>query len=152
MDKYKSCDYMFYLIPYIAEIIVSDKLTDAQRELQFNAILRLQGILKYYEKLGYRGDLICRIAEKKGAMICQVTTKSEMLKLLKPDCPHYDGNKFITGKYNVPEEELICWSEVSLKAGGPLISAACERYISLFKSVFPDIANDFGLIRREGRS
>ncbi len=140
MDECNSHDYMFYLIPYIAEILVSDKLTDSQRELQFGALQQLQGILRHYESLGYRADLICKIAEKKGAMILNVTTKSEMLKLLKPDCPHYDGNKFIPGKYNVPEEELICWSEVSLRGGRPLISAACKRYAELFKSVYPEQA------------
>lgn len=140
MDECKAHDYMFYLIPYIAEILVSDKLTDSQRELQFGALRQLQGILRYYESLGYRADLICKIAEKKGAMILNVTTKSEMLKLLKPDCPHYDGNKFIPGKYNVPEEELISWSEVSLRGGRPLISAACKRYAELFKSIYPEQA------------
>lgn len=149
MCTFNSRDYMFYLIPYIAEILVSDKLTDSQRELQFGALQQLQGILRHYESLGYRGDLICKIADKKGAMICKITIKSEMSEVLKPDCPHYDGNKFIPGKYNVPEEELICWSEVSLRA--PLLSVACERYISLFKSVFRDIVNDSGLFRREGR-
>lgn len=132
---------MLYLIPYIAEIIVTDKLTDAQKILQFEAIMQLQGILKHYEKLGYKPNLICKIAEKKGAMIRTVTTKSEMLKLLKPDCPCYDGNKFVAGKYNVPEEELIGWSEVSLKGGGPLMDIACKRYLELFKQVYPEYAS-----------
>ncbi len=135
-------DYMFYLIPYIAEIITAEKLTDAQRTLQFDAIMRLQGILNHYKKLGYRADLISKIAEKKGAMIRTVTTKSEMLKVLKPDCPRYDGNKFVVGKYNVPEEELICWSEVSLKCGRPLMDIACNRYLEIFKQVYPEYASE----------
>lgn len=136
-----SQDHMVYLIPYIAEIIVSDKLTNEQKTLQFDAMMQLQGILKHYAKLGYKADLICKIAEKKGAMILTVTTKSEMLKLLKPDCPRYDGNKFVAGKYNVPEEELIGWSEVSLKGGGPLMDIACKRYLELFKQVYPEYAS-----------
>ena len=139
--KNVSEDYMVYLIPYISEIIVSDKLTDLQRELQFNAIIQLRGILNHYEKLGYRADLICKIADKKGAMILTVTTKSEMLKVLKPDCPRYDGNEFIPGKYNVPEEELICWSEASLKGGGPLMNIAYKRYLELFRLVYPEYAS-----------
>ncbi len=135
-------DYMFYLIPYIAEIIAADKLTDTQRTLQFEAIMRLQGILNHYKKLGYRADLISKIAEKKGAMILTVTTKSEMLQVLKPDCPRYDGNKFVAGKYNIPEEELICWSEVSLKCGGPLMDIACNRYLEIFKQVYPEYSSE----------
>ena len=41
-------DYDIILLPYIAEIIASDKLTDDQRELQLRAIFKLRSILKYY--------------------------------------------------------------------------------------------------------
>ena len=67
-------------------------------------------------------------------MILKVTSKTEMNLVLQPDCPRYDGNRFITGKYNVPEEELIAWSEVSLNAGGPLCSKALQ-YLRL--GVYP---------------
>mgnify|MGYP007029235352 CR=1 FL=1 len=42
---------------------------------------------------------------------------------------------------DVPEEELIAWSEVSLNAGGPLCSYACERYKELFISILPEYAD-----------
>ena len=90
---------MLYLIPYIAEIIVTDKLTDAQKTLQFEAIMQLQGILKHYEKLGYKPDLICKIAEKKGAMILTVTTKTEMSKLLKGNIMSLKKNSFAGQRY-----------------------------------------------------
>lgn len=38
-------DYDIILLPYIAEIIASDKLTDDQRELQLRAIFKLRSIL-----------------------------------------------------------------------------------------------------------
>ena len=134
-------DYDIILLPYIAEIIASNKLTDDQRELQLRAIFKLRSILKYYANRHYLSKLINAIAEKKGAMILKVTSKTEMKLVLQPDCPRYDGNRFITGKYNVPEEELIAWSEVSLNAGGPLCSYACERYKELFISILPEYAD-----------
>lgn len=69
-------------------------------------------------------------------MILQTSSETEMNKLLKPHCPHFDGVNFIPGKYHVPEEELICWSETSLKA--PLNHNGFKRYAELFKQVFPD--------------
>lgn len=60
-------DYDIILLPYIAEIIASDKLTDNQRELQLRAIFKLRSILKYYANRHYLSKLINAIAEKKGA-------------------------------------------------------------------------------------
>ena len=103
-------DFMDVLIPYYAEIITGD-MPDKTRELRFSAIRTLQGYLCYYQKLGY------------------------MEKLLKPRCPHYDGNKFVPDAFCVPEEELICWSETSLKA--PLNEAGFCRYMELFSQILP---------------
>ena len=72
--------------------------------------------LKYYQDHGYIESLINKIAEKKTKMIMEIKSKNEMDKILKPSCPYFNGSKFIPNKYNVIEEELICWSETSLKA------------------------------------
>ena len=76
-------DYDIILLPYIAEIIASDQLTDGQRELQLCAIFKLRSILKYYANRRYLSKLINAIAEKKGAMILKVTSKTEMKEDLK---------------------------------------------------------------------
>lgn len=65
---------------------------------------------------------------------------TETNEILKPQCPKYDGNKFTTNKYSVPEEELIVWSKASLTA--PLNTVSCERYMEVFKTVFPEIILD----------
>ena len=127
-------DFMVVLIPYYAEIIVGD-MTDQIRELRFSAIRRLQSYLCHYQKLGYMEKLLCAIAEKKGKLICSISSKTEMEKLLKPRCPHYNGNKFIPDGFCVPEEELICWSETSLQA--PLNDAGFHRYMELFSQILP---------------
>ena len=71
-------------------------------------------------------------------MILATTGKAEMEKVLHPHAPHYDGGRFIPDQYSVEEEELICWSETSLR--GPLIPAAMKRYMELFKRFYPEEA------------
>lgn len=127
-------DFVDAILPYYAEIIAGD-IPDRIRELQFLGIRRLQSYLGHYQKLGYAEKLLYAIAEKKGRLICSVSSRTEMEKLLKPRCPHYDGNKFIPDEFCIPEEELICWSETSLQA--PLNEAGLHRYMELFSQIFP---------------
>ena len=63
-----------------------------------------------------------------------------MERIITPRAPYFDGNRFIPDKYSIPEEELIVWSETSLK--GPLIAAASDRYRELFTIVFPERAKE----------
>ena len=123
------------LIPYFAEVIVADKPEKVQ-SLQFTALRRLQARLHWYSERGYQDKLINAIAEKKSEMIMRTTTKAEMEKVLHAPAPHYTGAGFVTDQYCVPEEELIGWSETSLR--GPLIPAGLKRYMELFQSIFPE--------------
>lgn len=123
------------LIPYFAEVIVGDKAERIQA-LQFSALRQLQARLHWYSERGYQDKLINAIAEKKSEMIMRTTTKAEMEKVLHAPAPHYTGAGFVTDQYCVPEEELIGWSETSLR--GPLIPAGLKRYMELFKLVFPE--------------
>ena len=131
----KGCDYSLTLIFAYAEVIAGD-MSDKVRVIRFDALKRLQAILAFYKDRGYMEELLDGIAEKKCQMIMSVTSKTEMEKVLKPHCPHYDGVKFIPDTYNVPEEELICWSETSFLA--PIKEAGYKRYMEVFKSVFPE--------------
>ena len=128
-------DFTVVMIPYFAEVIAGD-IPDHIRFLRFDAMKRVQDSLCYYEKLGYMPKLLCAIAEKKCKYIMAATAKADMEQIVKPCCPHYDGNRFIPDKYGIPEEEIICWSETSLKA--PLNSEACKRYRELFQQVLPE--------------
>lgn len=123
------------LIPYFAEVIVGDKPEKVQ-SLQFTALRQLQARLHWYSERGYQDKLINAIAEKKSEMIMRTTTKAEMEKVLHAPAPHYTGAGFVTDQYCVPEEELVGWSETSLR--GPLIPAGLKRYMELFKLVFPE--------------
>ena len=128
-------DYMTVIIPCIAEIAASDT-PDRVKKLRLGAVGALQRYLRHYRQLGYMPKLLYAIAEKKCRMIVTITSKTEMEKLLQPNCPHYDGAKFQPDTYSVPEEELICWSETSLK--GPLNAEGFQRYMELFKQILPE--------------
>lgn len=128
--------YEFTIAMAIGEVITSGA-DERLFKLRLGALGELNGRLRAYEKLGYIAELVDPIAEKKCAMILKATSKAEMDKILKPHCPHYDGSKFVPDEYNVPEEELICWSQTSLQA--PLNQIGHERYISLFRCIFPGV-------------
>ena len=85
------------LIPYFAEVIVSEK-PEKMLDLQFSALRQLQARLRYYKQKGYHDKLIHAIAEKKAEMIMRTTTKAEMEKVLHAPAPHYTGAEFISDR------------------------------------------------------
>ena len=128
-------EFTIVMLPYFAELIVAD-MPDSVRNLRFDAMRQVQDYLHHYEVLGYMPGFLCVIAEKKCRYIMAAATKADMEQIIKPHCPHYDGNRFIPGPYSIPEEEMICWSETSKKE--PLTSVGLGRYLELFHQVFPE--------------
>ena len=128
-------DFMAVIIPYFAEVLTAE-IPEPVRELRLRAMGEVRLYLLHYQRHGYLPKLLCAIAEKKCRKILTVTVKSEMEKVIKPRCPHYDGNRFHPDEYCIPEEELICWSETSLRA--PLNEAGLHRYMELFRQVLPE--------------
>ena len=124
------------LIQTFVEILFDEKTSDDIKALRIDGLKTLSNYLKYYQNHGYIESLINKIAEKKTKMLMQIKSKNEMNKLLKPSYPYFNGNKFIPDKYNVIEEELICWSETSLQ--GPLKEIGFKRYTELFNIYFKD--------------
>ena len=124
------------LVPYFAELICSEGISEKVFALRFDALKMLQGLIHHYDERGYSDTLLNGIAEKKGAMIMSASSKTEMDKILKPKAPHFDGVRFVADRYLLPEEELICWSEASLRA--PLNEYAFLRYMELFCRMFPE--------------
>ena len=113
-------------------------MPEQYRNLRMEALMYLRGVLAQYQKRMYHDKLLSGIASKKGKMILKATSKAEISRILHPQVPHFDGGKFIPNEYCVTEEELIAWSEASLK--GPLLPLASERYRELFREVFPEEA------------
>ena len=139
MSDNVNSNYKITMILTFVEILFDENVSDKVKNLRIDALKRLNGYLEYYEERGYLSILIDKIAEKKTKMIMQIKSKSEMEKMLKPSCPLFDGSKFITDKYSVIEEELISWSEASLRA--PLNENGYKRYTELFETILPEYKN-----------
>ncbi|MBQ7673566.1 MAG: hypothetical protein IJT36_03455 [Alphaproteobacteria bacterium] len=116
--------------------ILSEPCDKKVKKLRIAALQELDKQISSYLYLGYSDKLITAIMKKKTAMIRNINTKKECEALMKPHAPHYDGVKFIPDKFWIPEEELIGWSQASLKA--PLNHIGYKRYAEVFKMVFPE--------------
>ena len=125
-----------FVTAYFLGIIIVEDVSDTVRINRFEAFQKMRGYLKHYQERGFSLGLILGIMVRKGYMILCTTTKKEMEGIVIPKAPHYDGSKFITGEYFVPQEELICWSETSLIS--PLISIGTKRFMEVFKMVYPE--------------
>ena len=136
-------DYTTALVPYYAQVMAEEGISDKVRILRMEALRKLHGQLNQYAKSGYDKKLLSSLAGKKAELIMQADTKSEMDKIDRPRSPHFDGTKFIADSYLVPEEELICWSETSLRA--PLNEYGMRRYMELFRQVYPEETKELGI-------
>ena len=139
----KPVSFEIPLLLCLAEIITTEEIPVTVRKRRLAALHNLRSYLIYYAQLGYMEELLYGIAEKKGKLIMESSTKDEFQKLQRTRCPRYDEAKFISDKYCIPEEELICWSETSLR--GPLKEEAFKRYCEVFQSVFPQMAHMISL-------
>ena len=123
--------------------IISDAMKRAavsspekMRERKIGALTEIRERLAYYERRCYADELLCAIARKKAGFLLQATTVGTIREILKPSVPRYDGLTFHTGKYHVAEEELIGWSEASLRA--PLTGAGARRFAEVFAEICPE--------------
>lgn len=133
-------EFELIIVRYVSEILVDTQTPAPLQKARFEAIVRLRKMLLYYKSLNFIDELLTRIAQKKCEMLKQATSKTEMDKILKLRCPHYNGNRFVTDEYCVPEEELIGWSMASLSA--PLNDVGFKRYMEVFQEVFPNESHD----------
>lgn len=111
-------------------------ISEALRKCKLEALQEIAGRLGQYSKGIWDPILLNGYAEKKSGYILKAENKTQIGEILKAPKPHYDGNKFQDGPYQVDEEELICWSEASLRR--PPSGAAVDRMFELMYRVFPD--------------
>lgn len=130
----------FIVLSQMVKVLTDDSIAEKTAELRLTALQKLMGQLRQYKERGFLEQLLCAIAEKKGNLILAATSKTDMERIIAPRAPYFDGNRFIPDKYSIPEEELITWSETSMK--GPLIAAASDRFRELFSIVFPERAKE----------
>ena len=81
------------------------------------------------------------ILKGKLEQIKKAESKQNLKEILAPPKLRYDGNKLAPeNKWVLPEEELLMWSKASLCV--PLSQEGFERYMEVFKQVFPDKFNE----------
>lgn len=106
----------------------------AVEEAKYEAIVKVLSTTSFYRQHGIRNELVHTIFRQKIKMIRKASTVKGIKAIEKGPIPQFDGNRFVTGQYHIPEEELVLWSLTSLK--GPLIAQGFDRYLELFKQVF----------------
>lgn len=111
------------------------------RERKMSALAEVWERLAYYEHRCYADELLCAIARKKADFLLHAGSIGTIREILKPSVPHYNGFVFHTGKYHVAEEELIGWSEASLRA--PLTGAGAKRFAEVFTEIYPEQGKKF---------
>jgi hypothetical protein len=114
---------------------------------KMSALLSLHAIARAYRSECFPEETIIRpIIQKKIAFIKAAESRTQLKEILQPTkVRDFGGEIRPIGSYAIAEEELAIWSRTSLTAGGPLIAPAANRYITLFREVFPDLAKEFGI-------
>ena len=136
MEEHTESDnYAFLIASCLAEVIMDEAIPEKLRNAKTEAFLKLRSHLDKYSQAGYDLVLLGRIARKKGQFLMDAKSKAEIKKIMEPSEPVFNGTVFLTDPYLLPEEELICWSEVSLRT--PLNEYGLKRYQELFTLVFP---------------
>lgn len=131
----KTTSYLFLIVQKFAELLSDPEKSDTIAEIKFQALRDLLARLNSLQARSFHATLLCGIAEKKGNMILNAKSKTELQSIMHPKAPYFNGREFQSGPYLTPEEELICWSEASLRA--PLNSAGHERFKQLFQEILP---------------
>lgn len=120
--------------------LMSVELKQSLWELRITGLKRLRAQLTSYAERGYDKVILEAISEKKSQMILKVSSQTELDKVIHPRAPRFDGSKFIPDEHSIPEEELICWCETSLRA--PLNEYGFLRYMEVFRQVFPESSKE----------
>jgi len=120
--------------------VETQNTTEKVKALRLGALPKLSHHLLVLQSRCYSDKILLGIAKKKTEFILSVTSKAEMQKLMSPKAPHYDGTKFIPGKYHIPEEELVGWCETSLRA--PLNEVGYRRYMDVFQQLYPKASEE----------
>lgn len=119
----------------IVTVLADPNITDKLRNLRFSALMTAHSRAVSFAKSGFDLLLTEPIYKKRAELILKATSATEINKILLPAKPHYDGNKIVNrSPYPIDEEELLIWSEVSMKA--PLSPVGFDRFAELFEKIY----------------
>lgn len=124
-------------IEKVYQIVATD--TSLTKSLRDKKLAALREIAKrtsdlangrYYDPLLLKGYV-----EKKCRFILDARSCGEINEIISQPKPKYNGNQFQDRRYQVDEEELIGWSEASLRV--PPNAVVLKRMMELMCRVFP---------------
>lgn len=110
----------------LAEVVLDTTCSKKEREVRLECLTQIFGRANAYLKKGFLPDVVEAFFVRKMEGLPLVSTKQDMQDFLKVSTPHYFGGKFTVSNipYYSEEEELLLWSETSLR--GPLITIRNE--------------------------
>ena len=117
------------------------KYAPAMENARYKTVLNVLRTTRFYRQHGFMSELVRTIFRRKIEMLQKAGTVKEIKDIEKGSIPHFNGNRFVTGQYHIPEEELILWSLTSMK--GPLLAQGLDRYLEVFKQVFGFAPEDY---------
>lgn len=132
MEKAAPREYTFASAAF--ETLFDENCPEHIRRAKLQGITQAMSLTKLYLNYGIRSDLLDLIMKKKTDLILSANTLADIKKAADPPKPHFNGISWHGDPLHVPEEELVIWSQVSMK--GPLIECAYQRYMQLFSRVF----------------
>lgn len=119
-----------------ATIIPDDdaELTDTLKGKKVEAAISCAKKAQWYREKRIRNDLVHIIFEKRMEMIRRAQTVGEIKEIMEGTKPTFDGGKYITSKYGIPEEELVIWMIIATNHAPPY--KVSMRIIELVQQVF----------------
>lgn len=130
----KSPEELVELSEAAVAIVALRKQSGAVPKAKISAIKDTIWRVANYRRQGIVSELVHTIFVKRMKLIGNAGTVSELKEIQAEPKPHYNGNGFSTGTFCIPEEELILWSQTSLRA--PLNEAGMKRYLDVFHQVY----------------
>ena len=105
------------------------------------AFIKANQIARHFRERGFDSKLIDRARNKRMQAIKQATTIGELNQITKLSEPVFlrTGISTPTDRFYLEEEEVMLWSEASLKA--PLNQEGFNRYLQLFIKFYPEHKN-----------
>ena len=136
----------------LAEVVLDTTCSEKEREVRLECSTQIFGRANAYLKKGFLPDVVEAFFVRKMKGLPLVSTKQDMQDFLKVSTPHYFGGKFTVSNipYYSEEEELLLWSETSLR--GPLITAGYERYVRIILECLQEAYQMEGDMVRSGKN
>lgn len=103
-------------------------------EEKIRAIHSVHTQMIHHKQSGIMPNLLNFICMKKAEMLKAATTIQDVKEIADPPKPNYTGNGWQLSPNSLIEEEVIYWSQTSLKA--LLNQIRFKRYISLMEEIF----------------